>query len=173
MERLESALKALGATLLRQKKHRVYELPNGSKYTVASTPSDRRAEDNALTELYHAAGIERPKRAKSTKPKTEKPGRIEPEWDGLSVADASRPVKQLTEKQALWQRIAELEARLKTAENRVESWRLEKAAAVKERDRAVADLCRAVNERNQYREEAGQAKSSRWYRVGAFLRVVR
>ena len=47
MTRLDAALKATGAVLVRQKKHKVYRLPNGQTYVLSSTMSNRRAEDNA------------------------------------------------------------------------------------------------------------------------------
>ncbi len=75
-ERLMAALSAAGAVLKRQKKHLVYVLPNGKSFTVSATPSDCRAEDNALTDLRHALGAE-PRAAVVNPPRERraKPGR--------------------------------------------------------------------------------------------------
>jgi hypothetical protein len=54
VKRLSDALSSAGAVLLRQGKHLVYRLPNGRKFTAASSPSDVRAERNALSNLRHA-----------------------------------------------------------------------------------------------------------------------
>lgn len=63
---LQEALETLGAKLKRDKKHLVYELPNGRNFVVAQTPSDSRGELNAMSDLRAAAGVEvrdRPKKA--------------------------------------------------------------------------------------------------------------
>lgn len=49
--KLEAALMACGAVLLRQKRHKVYLLPNGRRFIVGATPSDWRAATNNLTKL--------------------------------------------------------------------------------------------------------------------------
>ncbi len=79
--RLSQALADVGAVLKRDKKHHVYELPNGNKVTVAATPGDNRSELNALADVRHAAGL-----VTESKVPTEfrnrkverKPGRIDP-----------------------------------------------------------------------------------------------
>lgn len=79
--RLSQALADVGAVLKRNKKHHVYELPNGNKVTVAATPGDNRSELNALADVRHAAGL-----VTESKVPTEfrnrkverKPGRIDP-----------------------------------------------------------------------------------------------
>jgi hypothetical protein len=54
---LDAALKAAGAVLLRQHKHRIYRLPNGHNYVCGSTPSDNRAERNAIKVLNRVASL--------------------------------------------------------------------------------------------------------------------
>lgn len=49
--KLEAALRAAGAVLLRQKRHKVYLLPNGRRFICGVTPSDWRADINNLTKL--------------------------------------------------------------------------------------------------------------------------
>lgn len=56
---LEELLKASGAVLKRANKHQVWELPDGRKFTHASTPGDVRAWDNALCNLRKLLGIKR------------------------------------------------------------------------------------------------------------------
>lgn len=51
MKRVIAALRARGATLLRNNGHPVWRLPNGGIFTHSSTPSDVHAEDNALRQL--------------------------------------------------------------------------------------------------------------------------
>lgn len=157
-ERLEAVLQAVGAKLLRQKKHLVYQLPNGQKLTLAKSPSDRRAEDNAITDVYHAAGVERPKQVKSTKPKTVKPGRQEPAWNlpVNSMGDALSKVPLATKK--LQQRIEELEALVSSSDERVSRWQEECERAVEQRAEAVVRLERLL--------------SSRWVRIGLRFRVL-
>jgi hypothetical protein len=58
--RVVDALKSAGAVLKRRKKHLVYELPTGQNVVVSSTPSDVRAENNALREIRKASGEARP-----------------------------------------------------------------------------------------------------------------
>lgn len=48
---VEQLLKASGAVLKRNKKHEVWELPNGHTFTRANTPSDYRADANSLADL--------------------------------------------------------------------------------------------------------------------------
>ena len=54
-EKLTRALTQAGAVLRRTKRHNIYHLPNGRIFVVAKTPSDRRAEDNALSLLRKLA----------------------------------------------------------------------------------------------------------------------
>ena len=57
-DRLTAALELVGAQLKRDKKHRVYELPNGRTFVLPSTPSDVRAEANALSDLRAVSGVD-------------------------------------------------------------------------------------------------------------------
>lgn len=50
-ERLDAALKACGAVLARTGKHQIWHLPNGTTLVISVTPSDKRAEQNALSDL--------------------------------------------------------------------------------------------------------------------------
>lgn len=56
--RLEAALKVAGAVLKREHKHRVYELANGRTFVASKSPSDVRAEANALADLRAVAGFD-------------------------------------------------------------------------------------------------------------------
>ena len=44
-------LKRAGAVLVRQKNHQVWRLPNGRRYVMSQTPSDRRASKNQISVL--------------------------------------------------------------------------------------------------------------------------
>ncbi len=46
-----------GATLVRTKKHNVYELPNGKRVSMANTPSDVNAVRQQLRSLEKALGL--------------------------------------------------------------------------------------------------------------------
>jgi hypothetical protein len=59
---IERLLRESGAVLVRQGKHLVYRLPNGSMFTRGKTPSDHRAPLNELSELRRALGISRERR---------------------------------------------------------------------------------------------------------------
>ena len=48
---LPDALRAAGAVLVRESKHRVYRLPNGRALVISKTASDWRAEQNMLRDL--------------------------------------------------------------------------------------------------------------------------
>lgn len=48
---IRDELKRVGAVLIRWKKHDVYRLPNGRKFTLAKTASDPRSEQNHLADL--------------------------------------------------------------------------------------------------------------------------
>lgn len=53
--RIREILKDLNATLLRQKRHQIWLLPNGNTVVVSNTPSDHRAEQNAIRDIRKAA----------------------------------------------------------------------------------------------------------------------
>lgn len=158
-ERLEDALRRVGAVLLRQKKHRVYRLPNGQKVTTAKSMSDsRRGEKNALTNVYRAAGIDSPKPRKSEAAKKEKPGREKPAWDlpvnTMRSALLSSPV--IAER--LEQRVKELEAREAMALERAERWRMDAGIALENFLAVERDLAKL--------------NAHWWVRLGMFLRVI-
>ena len=51
---IRDELKRVGAVLIRWKKHDVYRLPNGRKFTLAKTASDPRSEKNHFADLRRA-----------------------------------------------------------------------------------------------------------------------
>jgi hypothetical protein len=57
-----AVLKQAGATLIRHSKHYIFQLPNGTKLTVSSTPSDQYAVNNQLREIKQAGGLTEEKR---------------------------------------------------------------------------------------------------------------
>lgn len=59
---LERLIEEHGGVLVRKKKHKVYRFPNGSVFTVSSTPECSFAYDNALSLLKNLLGINPPDR---------------------------------------------------------------------------------------------------------------
>lgn len=59
---LERLIEEHEGVLVRQKKHKVYRFPNGTTFTVASTPECPFAYDNALVFLKTLLGIHSPDR---------------------------------------------------------------------------------------------------------------
>src|SRR5271157_1093873 len=72
--KIEALLESQGAILSRQKKHYVYSLPDGRKWTVAKTPSDAHAYDNNLADLKTFLGVHDNDRGKpgARRPKKQK-----------------------------------------------------------------------------------------------------
>lgn len=106
--RLKQALESVGAKLKRDKKHRVYELPNGKNFVIPSTPSDTRADLNAISDLRKVAGVEKPAKA-PRKERRDKPGRREADWSvPVNPMAAALNSSGVLEKQ-LRDRIANLE----------------------------------------------------------------
>jgi hypothetical protein len=64
-----SLLEAVGAKLLRQRKHLVYQLPGGRLFVMASTPSDRRAWKNIYAALRALLGLRPEHKAGGRRPK--------------------------------------------------------------------------------------------------------
>lgn len=89
-DKVKALLVQLGARLKRDKKHLVYALPNGRTFTMAATPSDVRAEQNQLTDLRRAAGLERAAKPPSApKVRRVKPGNQAPTpWRASPIAAA-------------------------------------------------------------------------------------
>lgn len=56
-EEIQRLLEEHGAVLERDKRHEVWRLPNGQKFTRSKTPSDRFADDNSLGDLKRALGL--------------------------------------------------------------------------------------------------------------------
>lgn len=71
-----SLLREHGAVLVRSNKHEVWRLPNGQKFTRATTPSDYHADDNNLSDLRELLGLvdHSSKETPRTTPKTRKSG---------------------------------------------------------------------------------------------------
>jgi hypothetical protein len=59
-EQVEQLLKRNGAKLLRTKKHHVYKLANGQRWTVPHTPSDTRSWQNCLSDLRSLLNSQKP-----------------------------------------------------------------------------------------------------------------
>jgi hypothetical protein len=116
-------LKSIGARLKRQKKHEVWELPNGKTFVRASTPSDACADNNNLADLRRVAGLADPDRGKpgQRRERRSKPGRMEskghvhaaPVSDFAAKLSLSGAVEAglRNEIAALTQKIADTEAR--------------------------------------------------------------
>lgn len=147
--RVLQLLAEVGAVLKRDKKHRVYALPNGRNFVVANTPSDSRGELNSLSDLRKALDLPREtKPASPPKPKARKPGREEPLWQGLP-APASPLASALREsglvEQQLRAKIDQLERelvlsadRIRMLQQQIESLRI----GIRARDRRLAELHR-------------------------------
>ncbi len=127
MKQFERAIKALdaaGATLKRAKKHLVFELPNGKNVVVPKSPSDHRAEENALRDIRKAVGLPR-----ETKPPADprerlrKPGRKEPDWLRGLPANSSQIATSLRRagpiEQQLRSQIGQLEATIRAKDEQI------------------------------------------------------
>lgn len=130
MTRVAKVLKAVGARLKRDRKHLVYELPNGRNVVLPKTPSDWRSELNCVSDIRKAAGVARsPKAATEPRERKAKPGRLDSRsWtvapnplaaalqqsgvaDAAKIADLEQKVADLRRTVfAREARIAELEA---------------------------------------------------------------
>lgn len=53
---VEVLLKKNGAMLIRQRKHLIYQLPNGRRIAVSGSPSDWRALRNQMAQIRRALG---------------------------------------------------------------------------------------------------------------------
>lgn len=123
--RVTQLLRECGAVLKRRRKHEVYELPNGKNFVRASTPSDRRADLNSLSDLKRQLGVEtvkeqaspsRNKLSRKRAPKGHgKAERIRGKVASLSLAESLR-LAGLTD-DALRERVALLERRVEMIES--------------------------------------------------------
>jgi hypothetical protein len=151
--RLKQALDDAGAVLKRSKKHLVYELPNGKSFTIPSTPSDSRADLNAISDLRKVAGIE--KAAKPPrKERREKQGRREADW--------SLPVNRVSDAMPtnlLAAQLREAKLQLQAVE---EAYELEAKRAQRWRDLAI-----------QHENNLEAYRRSAWVRLGQFLKVAK
>lgn len=122
--RVEEKLKAIGAVLKRNRKHEVWELPNGQNFVRSSTPSDVRSEQNDMSELRRLAGEADPHKGATgmRRERRNKPGRM----DTSSTVHAA-PVSDFAAKlsmsgaveAALRGEVEALKAKLSEAESRV------------------------------------------------------
>lgn len=110
--KLRDALDSLGATLKREKKHLVWELPNGRTFVTAKSPSDHRAEKNALTDLEAISGVAVVERRKASPEvraeRRQRPGRHGEPSPKMSALGAALIDTGIVEQQ-LRRQIAELE----------------------------------------------------------------
>lgn len=58
--KVNQLLQQAGAVLKRTRKHEVWSLPNGKNFVRGKTPSDRRSDDNNLSDLKHALQVVKP-----------------------------------------------------------------------------------------------------------------
>lgn len=115
---IASALTKAGAVLARQRKHLVFRLANGKSVTMASTPSDYRAEQNVLRDIRSATGEPRSLPSIGTRVRMPpKPGRQKAPsvMPALSPMSAALLQSGLIEQQ-LRARITELEGALAASE---------------------------------------------------------
>lgn len=117
MERVTAALEAVGATLKRDKKHRVYALPNGRNFVLSNTPSDSvHAEHNALGDLRRALDLPREVKPETApKERHAKPGRHDSRGWRLSPMAAALQESGLVEQHLraqLAQQTAEADAKI-------------------------------------------------------------
>ncbi len=49
---IKQALKEVGAIFLRRNKHEVWKLPNGKRFTISTSSSDRNAQKEQFSLLY-------------------------------------------------------------------------------------------------------------------------
>lgn len=140
--RLQEALEAVGATLKRAKKHRVYALPNGRTFVVGNTPSDKRADRNAISDLKAVAGVafDEPRRKAPAEIRAERrnrPGRAgERPWPVGSSPLASALRDSGIVEQQLRDEIAQLKRGIAELTAAVD----ELAATVREKDERIADM---------------------------------
>jgi hypothetical protein len=141
-KRLEDALDAVGARLKRTKKHRVYELPNGRTFVVGSTPSDNRAEQNALSDLRAISGVDtQPERRKASAEvraeRRRRPGRAgEPPWRTGTSALASAMRESGVAEKSMRVQIDELRASVDELRSIVDA----QAEVIREREARIVAL---------------------------------
>lgn len=116
---LSQVLEKAGAVLKRRNKHAVYELPNGNKVTVSATPSDHRAELNAIADVRRAVGMVTESKIPTTfknEKRERKPGRKDPPpvFTGSSALAVALSKSGVVEEQ-LRQEVARLRAELERA----------------------------------------------------------
>jgi ribosomal protein S19E (S16A) len=158
--RVVDALKSAGAVLKRRKKHLVYELPTGQNVVVSSTPSDVRAENNALREIRKASGEARPATATvgERRERKHKPGRAREPWTVKAPTMAAKLREAGVVERAQTTRIDELGRDLVSMAN-------ELAIALNIASDAFAESARTS-------DELSRLKRTRWHRLGRWLGLV-
>lgn len=124
--KVSELLESCGAVLKRQRKHEVYELPNGKNFVRAKTPSDTKSDLNNLSDLKHQLQIVTPRkigaapsRAKLSKAKPTKQvstERMKSKVASLSLAESLR-MAGLTD-DVIRDRVSDIETRLCDLESR-------------------------------------------------------
>lgn len=105
--KVKTMLKDAGAKLKRNRKHQVYELPDGKNVVISSTPSDVNAMHSQVRDIKKATKTEEPKPQKpvGTKERRNKPGRQgEPKPTPpppMSMADQLRMAELRQEKESI------------------------------------------------------------------------
>lgn len=100
MNESERLAKEHGGVLARQRKHRVWKFPDGRIFVMPSTPSDRKAEANSMSDLRRFLGIKREI--------VKNPDRKAKQGTGAAKAKiVTRPKKRQDPFEGVWFRIRE------------------------------------------------------------------
>jgi hypothetical protein len=87
---LGEVLESTGATLVRRKKHKVYELANGRMVSISSTPSDGNSVKKAIADVRRQGALPKSVRVELTALKSETTGDPKPRFRVPSRAHAER-----------------------------------------------------------------------------------
>lgn len=138
-KRIEQALAEAGARLLRHRKHLVYELANGRRVVMSSTPSDRREVQNALRDIRKAVGTQTAKEKQMTETIVSQPPQPPTLLSGATDVQETSKLGELT--------IRRTERYMPPSK-----WRAKLDAAIKtERDRAALLMQQAEHCENRAR----------------------
>lgn len=138
--KLERALEQAGAVLIRNKRHRVFKLPNGVKFTAPNThtPSDRRTEANALANLRRVLGTTKEKtKEKAITKMTEQVAAV------VTPTEETKPVEEIYDLPVLVREIPEEPPKSDLRARIEEQIKVEKALEQKLMDEAAAAEKRA------------------------------
>ena len=125
-EKVTQLLNDVGAVLKRQRKHEVWELPNGKNFVRAKTSSDCRSEHNNLSDLKRELGVVTPPKSAApsrTQMRRRKPTatvsheRLKSNVASLNLAESLRMAGLSDD--ALRDRVSAAETRLYEAERRL------------------------------------------------------